>query len=296
MAVDNENKMKKGEAKDFLHHFAAHWNSQVSCVANRTMKLRAINKTIELPRTDDIISLKQYLVAEIQSAMKNRKPEYKEYVKTAQMVLVRIVIFNKRRISEVAELKVEDFGKRIQGDAADGNEEILSSLDIAEKTLCNRMQLVEVRGKSTRSLRKVFVLLTTDMVEGLQYLLCTRIYAGVNPSNLFLFGNTSIATLDGCEAMRICTSACPGHVRPDLIRTRLLRRYMATTCQVMDMSGDELKLVADHMGHSLEIHTNIYKTQNSILERTKVAKALIAMENGELGRFRGRMLESIDID
>ncbi|XP_053391704.1 uncharacterized protein LOC128554446 [Mercenaria mercenaria] len=96
--------------------------------------------------------------------------------------------------------------------------------------------------------------------------------------------------------MRICTSACPGLVRPDLIRTRLLRRYMATTCQVMDMSGDELKLVADHMGHSLKIHTNIYKTQNSILERTKVAKALIAMENGELGRFRGRMLESIDID
>ena len=64
----------------------------------------------------------------------------------------------------------------------------------------------------------------------------------------------------------------------------------------MDMSVDELKLLADHMGHSVSIHTDIYRLQSSILERTKVAKALVALEEGKLKNFNGRSLNSIDID
>ncbi|KAH3842867.1 hypothetical protein DPMN_116371 [Dreissena polymorpha] len=40
------------------------------------------------------------------------------------------------------------------------------------------MELLEVRGKSTRGLRKVFVILSTDMVEGLSHLLMVRAQAG----------------------------------------------------------------------------------------------------------------------
>jgi len=64
----------------------------------------------------------------------------------------------------------------------------------------------------------------------------------------------------------------------------------------MDMSGDELKLVADHMGHSVQIHTDIYRLQSSVLERTKVAKALVAIERGNLCNFRGQNLCNISID
>lgn len=64
----------------------------------------------------------------------------------------------------------------------------------------------------------------------------------------------------------------------------------------MDMSGDELKLIADHMGHSVAIHTDIYRLQSSVLERTKVAKALVVLEEGRLKNFKGRNLSSIDIN
>lgn len=64
----------------------------------------------------------------------------------------------------------------------------------------------------------------------------------------------------------------------------------------MDMTSDELKLVADHMGHSVAIHTDIYKLQSSVLERTKVARALVALENGTLKKFGGQCLESISLD
>jgi len=64
----------------------------------------------------------------------------------------------------------------------------------------------------------------------------------------------------------------------------------------MDMTGDELKLVADHMGHSVDIHTNVYKLQSSLLERTKVAKVLMALEDGNLGKLKGQSLDSITLE
>ncbi|XP_045165970.2 uncharacterized protein LOC123529636 [Mercenaria mercenaria] len=64
------------------------------------------------------------------------------------------------------------------------------------------------------------------------------------------------------------------------------------------MSGDELKMVADHMGHSIQIHADIYKMQSSVLERTKVARALVAIQNGnfKLNNFKGQNLSSISVD
>ena len=90
--------------------------------------------------------------------------------------------------------------------------------------------------------------------------------------------------------------ACPGLERPDLIRTRLLRKYLATSIQLLDMNPAELKMVAEHMGHSVAVHTDIYRLQTSVLEKTKVSRALIALENGQLSKFAGRNLTDCEID
>ena len=62
------------------------------------------------------------------------------------------------------------------------------------------------------------------------------------------------------------------------------------------MDSTELKTVADHMGHDLSIHMNIYRDQCSILQRTKLARLLIAMENGMVSRYAGKSLNEIDLD
>ena len=63
----------------------------------------------------------------------------------------------------------------------------------------------------------------------------------------------------------------------------------------MDMTSAELKLMADHMGHSVNIHTDVYTLQSSTLERSKVARVLIAMENGQLVKSAGKSLSDIEI-
>ena len=52
-------------------------------------------------------------------------------------------------------------------------------------------------------------------------------------------------------------------------------------------------MIADHMGHNLNIHTDVYRMQSSVLEKTKVAKVLLAFETGQLSKFRGRKLDEI---
>lgn len=50
------------------------------------------------------------------------------------------------------------------------------------------------------------------------------------------------------------------------------------------MTSSELEMLADHMGHSINIHTSIYRLQSSLLERTKVAQVLCAVENGNIAK------------
>ena len=62
------------------------------------------------------------------------------------------------------------------------------------------------------------------------------------------------------------------------------------------MTKSELKMLADHMGHDVSIHMDVYKLQCSLIEKAKVARILIANENGLINKFKGKKLEDINID
>ena len=290
LALQNDNEEEKVEAENFDIMYGAHWNNYVTSATLRRQKLRTLNKQTELPRRDDMIKLKEYLDKKISENLKIPKPSFHQWTEACQVLLVRILLFNKRRVAEVEELKVTDIVniKNIKD-----NQDILSHMDITEKALATRMSVVEVRGKSTRGLRKVFVILSPEMLEACNHLIQTRMYVGIDSSHDYLFARPGGSAIDGCRAMREVTSMCPGLEAPELIRTRLLRKYLATTIQLLDMNGEELQMVADHMGHSVTVHTDVYRLQSSVLEKTKVARALIALENGQLNKFAGRNLTSI---
>lgn len=292
LAIQHGESEGKYAAEQFNLLLGAHWNNQVSAVSLRRLKLKTMNKSIELPKKDDMVTLKNFLDTQMAKSLLCFKPNENQWTEACQILMVRILLFNKRRVSEVEEMKIsdiEDMNNREDEDA-------LLDMDIADKTLAARMNVVEVRGKSTRGLRKVYVILSAEMLLLCNHLIQTRIYVGIGPENQYLFARPGGSTMDGCKAMREITQACPGLQRPDLIRTRLLRKYLATTIQLLDMNPTELKMVAEHMGHSVAVHMDIYKLQTSVLEKTKVSRALIALENGQLSKFAGRNLMDCNID
>ena len=289
----NKDTILKTEAEDFDIDYTAHWNNYVSAAALRRQKLLSLNKPIELPITSDLVTLKEFLDGKIDAFLSTAKPTFHQRTLAAKALLVRLIVLNKRRISEVEELKITDITESQHSEEPD---DVMMHLNISEQALAKRMTVIEVRGKSTRGLRKVYVLLTEKMKQGCLHLIDTRLRAGIPSDNPFLFGNSEKGPIDGCQAMRDMSDACPNLKKPHVIRSRLLRRYLATTAQVLEMTGDELQMVADHMGHSVSIHTDIYRTQSSLLERTKVARALIAIESGKMTKFAGRNLNSCSLD
>ena len=52
------------------------------------------------------------------------------------------------------------------------------------------------------------------------------------------------------------------------------------------MKDSELQMLCDHMGHSTNIHTSVYKLQQSLIERSKVAQILLASEQGTLVKYK----------
>ena len=124
----------KHDADDFRELYDAHWNSKVSAVSHRRLRLRQINKKIDIPSTEDLVKLKDFLCSEI-SKSRSIKPTAEEWVRFSEILITRLVLFNKRRISEVEELKVMDFKNRVSGDNI--GEEI-HMLETSERVLASR--------------------------------------------------------------------------------------------------------------------------------------------------------------
>ena len=55
--------------------------------------------------------------------------------------------------------------------------------------------------------------------------------------------------------------------------------------QVMNMQTNEVRMLADHMGHDLNIHTNVYSLPSTIIEKAKVANILYSVATGNLKKF-----------
>ena len=79
IALDEEDEREK-EANEFQEMYAAHWNSRVACVANRTQRLRALNAPNSMPSTEDLVCFKNYVEQEIKLKTKVMKPSNEQFV------------------------------------------------------------------------------------------------------------------------------------------------------------------------------------------------------------------------
>lgn len=66
------------------------------------------------------------------------------------------------------------------------------------------------------------------------------------------------------------------------------------------MNSSEMRLLASHMGHDLNIHVDHYTMQSNLLERAKVARVLSAVNNGHLHKLDSvtdlELVEVLDTD
>lgn len=156
-----------------------------------------------------------------------------------------------------------------------------------------RLQLLYVRGKRGR---KVPVLLTEDLVKAIVALIDTRSEIGIHPQNQYVFAaptRESLSFLRGHDSMANITSRC-GLQHPEAIRSTKVRKYTATVAQVLDLNGNELEWLANHMGHDISVHKQYYRLQDHTLELAKISKLLLAIDKGS-ENLVGKKLDDITL-
>lgn len=50
------------------------------------------------------------------------------------------------------------------------------------------------------------------------------------------------------------------------------------------------------MGHTLNVHSKVYRLPDDVYQTAKIAKLLMLMERGDAGKYKGQSLEEIDVD
>ena len=74
------------------------------------------------------------------------------------------------------------------------------------------------------------------------------------------------------------------------------RKYMATVAQISDPNSNEIEWLANHLGHSVDIHQEYYRLRDNAIELSKVSRLLLAADSGKGETFRGKRLDEIQID
>ena len=114
LALRKNDEKKCIDAENFKKLLTSEWKFRISSVANKRKRIQDMNKIVELPDVEDLVELRNYLVENVQKLTKVLKihPSRTIWTELAKIVLLRLILFNKRRVSEVTDLQVEIYCKR----------------------------------------------------------------------------------------------------------------------------------------------------------------------------------------
>ena len=240
--------------------------------------------------TEDLVQLVTKIRLEMSKLSDNLELNASNFRRLSELTLARIVLFNKRRTGESSRVTIQDYEKAKKSQEIQAsNEEILCSLSDLEKKLAQSLFLIEIKGKRGQ---KVPMLLPKDASNAVEILLKAR-SEFIPATNNFLFPLPGKETyLRGWDILAKLTREFKCK-KPSSITGTKLRKYLATTVQVMNLAEVEQDWLARHLGHDIRVHREFYRQHESIVELSKISKILIASENGLTQKYKGQTMEDI---
>ncbi|KAM9488366.1 uncharacterized protein Hap1MRO34_005317 isoform 1-T1 [Clarias gariepinus] len=286
----NDDDLAEKRAKKFLELLEKNWKNSVSVSAHQSIEEKRWNKQDDIPLTKDVKALMDHL-RQVEDEAKEELTKWlslSAYKTLNETVLAQVIIFNKRREGEASRLSLEAYKKAGTNPI---NKDIYESLSPLEKQLSKLLTRIEVRGKRGR---KVPVFLTERMKESIELLNKCRAEAGVPAENPYLFARPGVMTnIRGCDCLRKYATESKAE-NPELLRSTKLRKQVATLCQLLDLSEQELEQVARFMGHDIRVHRDFYRQTDKTFQIAKISKLLFAMEQNT-GILKGKNLDTLAV-
>ena len=138
-ALRKKDKDMKEDVESFVELINSEWSSKVSSAALRALGDNAFNKTPDMPETEDLVKLRDFLLSKIPTTTQSLllEPSLSTWRSLAELTVARILLFNKRRGNEGSKMEIKQFQERPKW-ADVSMEEMSRSLQPLEIELCKR--------------------------------------------------------------------------------------------------------------------------------------------------------------
>ncbi|XP_041666279.1 uncharacterized protein LOC121524831 [Cheilinus undulatus] len=281
------------DAEEFAQLYQESWKFDIASQALIQLDQSKWNSPQLLPFTQDVQSLHAQLSEKQQQHLDALKEEVSpsNWKDLAKVTLAQVILFNRRREGEVSKMPLSVYLSR---DLSETHEDVNLALTELEQKLCKHFVRITIVGKRGR---KVPVLLTPLMRESLDTLVEKREECGVLTENGFLFALPhSVHHLRGSDCIRQLVHECSDIKNPKALTSTKLRKHIATLSTVLNLKNTELDQLADFLGHNIDVHRKHYRLPEGTLQLAKISKVLLALEQGKLGKYKGKSLDEIHID
>ncbi|XP_070550411.1 uncharacterized protein [Ptychodera flava] len=297
-AIQCDSKSDEERANRFMELYRLEWERKVSAHAGHTLQARRCNKPNLLPLTEDILKLTNRIDDIMRNTSKNLKEKtliQGSWASMCKATLAQVILFNRRREGEVSQMLLTTYMESSEK-SVDQDEEVMKCLSPLEKQLLNQFTRIEIPGKRGRN---VPILLTPQLKNYIDLLCRMRSEAGVHPNNRYLFARQydSLGCHSGSQCLRLYAASC-GAKSPGRLTSTNLRKHVATVSQFLNLNNNELDILADFLGHNINIHREYYRLPQATLQVCKISKLLLSLEQGDPNTciFKGKSLDEIGTD
>nr|XP_047143992.1 uncharacterized protein LOC124817685 [Hydra vulgaris] len=284
LALRENCSIKIEKIRNFLELYDSDWQVMAGN-ARSTYESDKANQPEELPLEGDIMILRKHILDEMRDSVyriESSSFSNKDVKQLAKLTLTRVLTFNARRGGEVSKLKLLQW-QGVEDGRWKRRTDIDSLDDPVEKILADRMQVCYIEGKNKKGKSKnalVPILFTSEMIDAIRLIVKHRSYLDAHDNNPYVFAYGEFY-LKGWDTLQNITKSVSNLQQPRLITPTRTRKLLATMMQLLDMNNAELTWLTNHFGHTKDVHMNWYRKEDATIELTKVAKVLVAIDDGK---------------
>lgn len=259
----NEKKQdeKREEIKSFGSLIVKRFMGKVKLAESLKLK-QSRSKKVLIPDADDYEKLFLHVEKIRKTAFHNLKTKYsdKSYSDLATSTMVLLQIFNARRQGEINHMEIEDYDEQYMLRIQESDKEFKALDPDCQQIVC---QYIRLRIPGKRDMRNVGLLIHQNLKTSIDLLLEKRERAGIHKKNPYIFAkkinlaSDNHRTYQAYKELEKYAKNC-GAKCPETLKGTAFRRQIAHYGAHSELSGNQLQIVCNFLGHKKSTHQNFY--------------------------------------
>lgn len=273
-------KREDSDGKEAVDNFMVLFDDDYPVTINKKVTEDRENKRrqrkIVLPSKSDIQKLYTYAKNVCDNAIEvlREKFDLNAWKRLSEGSLILLQMFNRRRAGEIERLLIENYENQETIDKA-FNPDMFNNISEESQKQAKQFVRIIIRGKLGRT---VPVLLHTFLISYIDILLKYRLEAGVSARNKYIFAVPRVSSpkkgyIRACPIMRKFAVDCDALI-PTSLRGTMLRKHIATYTAMLRIEETQVSDLANFMGHDKQIHKDVYRVPNGLIDITEVSRLL----------------------